>query len=266
MGDGATLGETLRRARELRGLTVPQVSATTKIPVRLLEALERDDFHAAPRGMYLRAEVLAYADAVGLDKTIAIDRLQAATDPPAAVAVAPLPAAVPRTRRLTRTVAAVAVGIAALTLGVLWQSGRERRVPSVTQAPVAPPAARTDVPVEVARAVSREAVPASATAGTTEPAANDTAPLPRDPATSTDAIPAPPRADAELEIVTEPEGAHVTIDGVGWGRTPVTIKYLPPGAKRLRITSDGFATEERVIRFAADQPRTTVQVTLRANE
>src|SRR4051812_9411827 len=157
MGDGATLGETLRRARELRGLTVPQVSATTKIPVRLLEALERDDFHAAPRGMYLRAEVLAYADAVGLDKTIAIDRLHAATDPPTPVAVAALPPAVPRTRRLTRTVGAIAVVIAALTVAVLWRSGRESRLQAVTEVPVAPPAARTEVPVEAARAVSREA-------------------------------------------------------------------------------------------------------------
>jgi hypothetical protein len=79
--------------------------------------------------------------------------------------------------------------------------------------------------------------------------------------------PSPPTlVEAELEIVTEPTGARLTIDGVGWGVTPVTIRYLPPGNKRLRITSDGFATDERVIHFAASQPRTTVQITLQKTD
>jgi hypothetical protein len=69
-------------------------------------------------------------------------------------------------------------------------------------------------------------------------------------------------ADPVLEIVTEPAGARVTIDGVGWGVTPVTIRYLSPGSKQLRVTSDGFATEQRVIRFSADQPRTSVRIEL----
>ena len=58
----------------------------------------------------------------------------------------------------------------------------------------------------------------------------------------------------------------MTIDGVSWGVTPVTIRYLSPGAKQLRVTRDGYAAEERVIRIAADQRTTTVRLSLQPVE
>ena len=64
---GISCGEFLRRARERRRLTLQQIAQSTKIPLRHLDALERDEFEALPSGMYRRAEVRAYADAVGLD-------------------------------------------------------------------------------------------------------------------------------------------------------------------------------------------------------
>jgi hypothetical protein len=56
-------------------------------------------------------------------------------------------------------------------------------------------------------------------------------------------------ADGRLVITTTPAGAIVTVDGVGWGATPVTIRYLPGGMKRVRITKDGYATQERAVRI-----------------
>jgi hypothetical protein len=107
----------------------------------------------------------------------------------------------------------------------------------------------------------------SATAGDVTPATTDAPPpITTDAVTVADAPPAAPVGNAELEIVTEPTGARVTIDGIGWGVTPVTVRYLPPGSKRVRITREGFASEQRVIEFAADQPHTTVQITLRPVE
>jgi hypothetical protein len=46
-------------------------------------------------------------------------------------------------------------------------------------------------------------------------------------------------------ITTQPEGASVTINGVGYGTTPLTIPYLPPGAKRVRVTKAGYEAAER---------------------
>src|SRR3954468_12004946 len=93
--EAGTLGESLRRARQQRGLTIPQIAATTRIPVRLLDALERDDTHATPGGMYLRAEVLAYAEVVGLSRDEALAHLHRAIAPPDAAGVAEQPGPLP---------------------------------------------------------------------------------------------------------------------------------------------------------------------------
>ena len=61
------LGELLRSARARRGLALQQVSNETKIPRRYLEALEQDRLEALPGGLYRRAHVRAYAQAVQLD-------------------------------------------------------------------------------------------------------------------------------------------------------------------------------------------------------
>jgi hypothetical protein len=52
---------------------------------------------------------------------------------------------------------------------------------------------------------------------------------------------------AELVVNSDPQGARVTVDGIGWGTTPVTIRYLPAGDKRIRVTLDGYVTEERAV-------------------
>ena len=54
-------------------------------------------------------------------------------------------------------------------------------------------------------------------------------------------------APSGLVVITQPEGARVTINGVGWGMTPLTIGHLPPGAKRVRVTKPGYRSEERVV-------------------
>src|SRR3989442_7929114 len=80
-------GEFLREARHTRGLTLEQLSHSTKIPVRHLEALEHDQFAALPGGMYRRAHVCAYADAVGVDRSVALaclDRAFKQAAPPSA--------------------------------------------------------------------------------------------------------------------------------------------------------------------------------------
>jgi hypothetical protein len=53
----------------------------------------------------------------------------------------------------------------------------------------------------------------------------------------------------ELVVTTQPAGARVTVNGIGWGVTPVTIHHMPPGDKRIRVSKEGYASEERVLRF-----------------
>ena len=64
-----------------------------------------------------------------------------------------------------------------------------------------------------------------------------------------------------LVVSTEPPGASVTVNGVGWGTSPVTIRYLPPGEKRIRVSRDGYAAEERVLSLVSGR-RATVDIRL----
>jgi cytoskeletal protein RodZ len=43
-------GENLRREREMRGVSLEEISSATKISLRFLEAIEREDFSKLPPG------------------------------------------------------------------------------------------------------------------------------------------------------------------------------------------------------------------------
>ena len=60
-------GQQLFEARQRRGLTLDDISRTTKIPVSLLSAIERNDTARLPQGFFTRAFVRAYAKEVGLN-------------------------------------------------------------------------------------------------------------------------------------------------------------------------------------------------------
>jgi cytoskeleton protein RodZ len=273
--DGGGLGELLRAARERRGLTLEQVARETKIPRRHLEALEHDNLAALPGPFYQRAEIRTYARAVSLDPDVALAQLERIlassagpiTSPPTAHEAAGRPS-------LTHLVP-VALGIA-LTAAVLWrvvpkrlsvedQRGIDRVADS------APPILRASdtvaMPDDVATApvpsegvlpppVSTEAVrPAVVEPGEARPTAGANGELPLAMKPGDQRV--LPASVTELIVESQPAGARVTVDGIGWGVTPVTIRHLPPGSKRIRVSKDGYAAAERVVSVAEGHRNTT---------
>jgi cytoskeletal protein RodZ len=67
-GGRQTFGDIIRRARELRGIELRDVAEATKINLRYLEALERNDFTYIPGGIHARNFVRAYARQIGVDE------------------------------------------------------------------------------------------------------------------------------------------------------------------------------------------------------
>lgn len=67
MTDRPNLGEYLRQEREKKGITVEQVASATKISVRMLHALEADQYGDLPAKPFIRGFVTSYAKFVGLD-------------------------------------------------------------------------------------------------------------------------------------------------------------------------------------------------------
>jgi transcriptional regulator with XRE-family HTH domain len=65
-------GMALRRERERRGISLEAVAESTKIGLALLAGLERGDLSRWPTGIFRRAFIRAYAEAIGLgpDETV----------------------------------------------------------------------------------------------------------------------------------------------------------------------------------------------------
>ena len=67
MQPGSAFGPRLRHERERRELSLKAIADDTKISRSLLEALERDDVSRWPTGIFRRAFVRSYAEAIGLN-------------------------------------------------------------------------------------------------------------------------------------------------------------------------------------------------------
>ncbi len=64
---GLTFGEELRRERLIREVSLEEISASTKISVRLLTALEKSDVARLPAPVFTRGFIRAYSRHLGLD-------------------------------------------------------------------------------------------------------------------------------------------------------------------------------------------------------
>jgi len=65
-------GDRLRREREMRGITLEEISESTKISRRHLEALESDKFEQLPSGVFAKGFIRAYAHFLGIDEDQAV--------------------------------------------------------------------------------------------------------------------------------------------------------------------------------------------------
>jgi cytoskeletal protein RodZ len=74
-----TIGEELKREREYREISLREISDATKINIRMLEAIEKDDFGILPGGIFNRNFIRAYADFIGLDSEVIIRKYQVQT-------------------------------------------------------------------------------------------------------------------------------------------------------------------------------------------
>ncbi len=78
-----SFGEKLKLEREKRKISLDQISSTTKIGTRMLQALEEEKFAQLPGGIFNKGFVRAYARTLGLDEDQAVaDYLEASGEAP----------------------------------------------------------------------------------------------------------------------------------------------------------------------------------------
>lgn len=126
----ASFGETLKRERELREISLREISDATKINIRYLEALEQNRFESLPGGLFNKGFIRAYATYIGVDSESMVNSyLQeitarvAGSGPIEAHSAVHRPAEVVRRRTAARG----------------DSEPREMRAPAITFAPAAPP-------------------------------------------------------------------------------------------------------------------------------
>jgi cytoskeletal protein RodZ len=71
---GRTLGQYLRVERELRQMTLSELSQATRIPLRTLQALEDDRSHELPSEVFVKGFLRAYAKAIGVPEIEVLTR------------------------------------------------------------------------------------------------------------------------------------------------------------------------------------------------
>ena len=119
-----SLGTILRREREARGMTLEEIAAKTKIGIRLLRAIESEQFEKLPGGLFNKSFVRQYARIVGVDEEIAVrEYLQAFGARREAAAAArsraPEPPSFSTEADYSRVILAV-LGIGILILGIAY--------------------------------------------------------------------------------------------------------------------------------------------------
>jgi cytoskeleton protein RodZ len=72
--DRPSIGRVLQQARIDSGLTVDEVSATTRVRVPIVLAIEQDDFSRSGGDVYARGHIRMIAQAVGLDPVLLVEQ------------------------------------------------------------------------------------------------------------------------------------------------------------------------------------------------
>jgi cytoskeleton protein RodZ len=143
-----SFGENLRREREMRGVTLQEISAATKISVRFLKSIENEEFSSLPGGIFNRGFVRAYARYLGLDEDPLLEEFQLAAKTSVEVDLSQFspPSAYSRSERSFRRtlwVAVTVVGLLAIGFTLWRHSHRPLQVPTAASSATSdnPPAA-----------------------------------------------------------------------------------------------------------------------------
>ncbi|MFM6853714.1 MAG: helix-turn-helix domain-containing protein [Sphingopyxis sp.] len=75
--DNQTVGQRLRAARETAKSSLADIATQTKVPIRMLDAIERDAVDELPTGPYATGFARSFARAVGLDENAVVADIRA---------------------------------------------------------------------------------------------------------------------------------------------------------------------------------------------
>ena len=235
----SSVGETLRRERLRRELSLEQISRETKISARLLEAIENEEFDRLPGGVFAKSFARQYARYLGLDEEEAASEVEKAIHPEADLpSFATPPERAFKVPRVTewdsgsRSNSSMLPALAAVVTVMLvcsavyaWWQRSHRTQPAAQTRPVAQapaPAPATQPPVSSTAAAPVEAKPAET------PAETPVQPDATQPETAPAAGTEPANPAATLHVSLQSDAAEVWVQAWADGKS-VLIATLRPG-------------------------------------
>jgi cytoskeleton protein RodZ len=232
----SNFGAGFKRARESSGLPLEKIAAETRISSRFLTAIENEDFHLLPGGVFNRGFIRAYAERIGLDPEQALadyDRISVTVEEPVEVLRNVERASM---RKTERNLYPIAAGVLLLLIAVYYVVPRDGATGSAAEtAPAAQeqPAALVttpDRPVEPPLAeITTNPETATPSAISAPPPAAAPAPMPL-PVQTPAAVPPASTGPAALVLdidVTDLSWVKIATDG-----NVVLSDNLTPGSTR----------------------------------
>jgi cytoskeletal protein RodZ len=131
-----SLGEELKRERELREISLKEISDATKISIRILEAIESNNFKVLPGGIFNRNFLRAYAEFIGIDAETVVRKYQLqynGTDPqdlPITELLAGMRSQAIPQRNYIKLVATILIALVLVAAAVYFFLNRERFFPN----------------------------------------------------------------------------------------------------------------------------------------
>jgi cytoskeleton protein RodZ len=245
-------GEYLRRERAMRGVSLEEISAATKISIRFLQAIENEELSKLPGGIFTRSFVRTYARYLGLDEERVLADCQLAGQPKPEVDIRHITAnrALPHgTLSRTRIIALLIAGVLLAGGYALFRYSR-RIMEQQSSTPIL--------------------IPPSTPAPGTNPPAN--------PAPLQASAPAPPGSNPSLTATSaSPSASHETAPGTPQGgppspeakANPANQSAISEAASAVAAPSDLVlqvaATERAWVAVDADG-KTVLQKVLNPNE
>ena len=202
-------GEGFRKARKALGISLDEIAAETRIGTRFLQAIESEEFHRLPGGVFNRGFIRTFAERVGLDADAALSDYDRLVSPKESDVVQG--DARPQHARFDRALYPIAVGTLVLLIILFYALNRTPDGGEVNTLPQDPPAQVSTSPPIVAAEPIVAAAP--------------------EPLVSPSTAPAPP-APVQLQLVVEMTASeaawiHVVADGSLAGE-----EILQPGTTR----------------------------------
>lgn len=233
----SNFGSSFKKARESSGLPLEKIAAETRISSRFLTAIENEDFHLLPGGVFNRGFIRTFADRIGLDPEQALadyDRISIAAEEPVEVLRNVERASM---RRSERSLYPIAAGLLLVLIVVFYVVTRNGSAGSAVEPAVAPVTAEPVAEQPVAAPVAEAPAPEPVAATPVQPAAAA-------PVATPSVIPAattPPAATRPATLVLDVDVKDLTWIKVTTDGTVALSDNLPAGTKQ-RFTAASSLT------------------------